>query len=248
MHSSRMCTVHNSSRLPGGSASVHAGIPPPDQAPPGADPPSRADPPGTRHPHPPPGQTDRCRNITFATSLRTVIMSINDICHQMLWPFKWEVTSPKMIVKRRVYCTFYLISNRVDSELLSMCFLIFCLLQGMDENKSKKKRGAFGFFRRMGRTVLKTRHTEYNIEPDTNLRGSKKYKKQIDPEQQVRGPKRLQFSLSLYLISSLIVKGGAQPNTVRLSEGGRLYYWTLKSRFRGFWGIRYWNISMLNIE
>ena len=64
----------------------------------------------------------------------------------------------------------------------------------MDENKSKKKRGAFGFFRRMGRTVLKTRHTEYNIEPDTNLRGSKKYKKQVDPEQQVRALRFLWFN------------------------------------------------------
>ena len=103
------------------------------------------------------------------------------------------------------------IRKRVESELLSMCVLILCDLQGMDENKSKKKRGAFGFFRRMGRTVLKTRHTEYNIEPDTNLRGSKKYKKQVDPEQQVRGLRRLQLILSLWLINSLIVKGRDCP-------------------------------------
>ena len=134
------------------------------------------------------------------------------------------MTLPKIITKQRFYGTFHLINKRVESELLSMCVLILCDLQGMDENKSRKKRGAFGFFRRMGRTVLKTRHTEYNIEPDTNLRGSKKYKKQVDAEQQVRGLRRLQFSLSLHLISSLIVKGGARPNTARVSEGGRLYY------------------------
>ena len=76
-----MRTVRNSSHLLGTSASVHAGIPPPrpgtplgpgtslgpgiplppwDQAPP---------PPGPGTPPP----TDRGKNITFATSLRTVI-------------------------------------------------------------------------------------------------------------------------------------------------------------------------------
>ena len=78
--------------LQGGSASVHAGIPMPpgpgtsrEQTPPGL-----GTPPQSRHPLPrdqtppepgtpweqaPPlcGQTDACENITFATSLRTVI-------------------------------------------------------------------------------------------------------------------------------------------------------------------------------
>ena len=68
MHSSRMRTVRSSSCLsPGGSASVHAGIPtPPDHA----HTPDHA-PPGTRH-TPTRGQTHACENITFATSLRTV--------------------------------------------------------------------------------------------------------------------------------------------------------------------------------
>ena len=50
---------------------VHPEIPTPlDQAhiPPGTDTPH----PGTRYPHPHCGQTDTCKNITFATSLRTV--------------------------------------------------------------------------------------------------------------------------------------------------------------------------------
>ena len=118
-----------------------------------------------------------------------------------------------------------------------MYVLIFCDLQGMDENKSKKKRGAFGFFRRMGRTVLKTRTTEYNIEPDANLRGSKKYKKQIDPEQQVRGLRRLQFTLSLWSISFLIPKRRTPPNTLRVREvgGGGGGILNTKSGYRRFW-------------
>ena len=94
MHSSRMRTVRNSSRLLGGSASVHAGIPPPPpptrhtplgthtpcSRPPGTRPPP---PPGSRHHFPradhPCGQTDRCKNITFATSLRTVITHLKSI-------------------------------------------------------------------------------------------------------------------------------------------------------------------------
>ena len=64
MHSSRMRTVHSSSRLLGGGLSAAGGclllgggggIPACTEA----DPPPR-------------GQTDRCKNITFATSLRTV--------------------------------------------------------------------------------------------------------------------------------------------------------------------------------
>ena len=70
MHSSRMPTIRSSSHLSRGegSASVHAGIPTPqDQAPPlGADPPRDQAP-------PPRGQTHTCKNITFATSLRTII-------------------------------------------------------------------------------------------------------------------------------------------------------------------------------
>ena len=53
MHSSRMRTVHSSSRLSrGGSASVHAGIPPPRSRPSGGQgtPPQEQTPPGTRHP------------------------------------------------------------------------------------------------------------------------------------------------------------------------------------------------------
>ena len=87
MHSSRMHTVRSSSHLSqGGSASVHAGIPTPrDQAPPRTKPPNhpqdqtprtRTPPgPGThlRDQAPPCGQTHACENITFATSLRTVI-------------------------------------------------------------------------------------------------------------------------------------------------------------------------------
>ena len=103
MHYSRMRTVRSSSHLCRGvSASVYAGIPslwsshppqdqappradPPDQAPPsppGADPPVQVHPPGSRQPpptrHPPCGQTDACKNITFATSLRTVIIGCSD--------------------------------------------------------------------------------------------------------------------------------------------------------------------------
>ena len=91
MHSSRMRTVRSSSCLSRGgwSASVHAGIPPPrsrrpsgpgtppeqtpprDQAPPRPGTPLGADPrPGPGAPHC--GQTHTCKNITFATLLRTV--------------------------------------------------------------------------------------------------------------------------------------------------------------------------------
>ena len=82
MHSSGIRTVRSSSRLSqgAGSASVHAGIPAPsweqtpleqtplpDQAPPG----DLLQ--GMLGYHPPPGvQTHTCKNIIFATSLRTV--------------------------------------------------------------------------------------------------------------------------------------------------------------------------------
>ena len=69
MHSSRMPTVRNSSRLLGGGLSAPGGVSVPGggmPAPGGWYPCTEADPP----PH---GQTDRCKNITFATSLRTVI-------------------------------------------------------------------------------------------------------------------------------------------------------------------------------
>ena len=95
MHSSRMRTVRNSSRLLGGSASVHAGIPPPpppgpgtppwEHTPPAADPlgPGSPPPPRSRHHFPradhPCGQTGSCKNITFATSLRTVITHLKSI-------------------------------------------------------------------------------------------------------------------------------------------------------------------------
>ena len=99
MHSSRMRTVRSSSRFSwrGMSASVHAEIPTPrDDVPPGTmHPPGSCTSPflGTRHPpgpctplpqdhaspgtmHPPRGHTDTCKNITFATSLRTVIIAV----------------------------------------------------------------------------------------------------------------------------------------------------------------------------
>ena len=90
MHSSRMCTVHSSSCLFwGGLPQCMLGYPreqtPPDQAPPQDQalptgpgtppqaPPSDQAPLQTRHPHC--GQTDTCKNITYATSLRTVKIS-----------------------------------------------------------------------------------------------------------------------------------------------------------------------------
>ena len=111
MHSSRMRAVRSSSHLSrrGDSASVHAGIPTPQTRPPW----EQAPPPEQTHPHsleqgppdptpqdqaspqsryppdqaPPPsprGQTHACENITFAASLRTVIIakeySINHEC------------------------------------------------------------------------------------------------------------------------------------------------------------------------
>ena len=121
MHSSRMRTVRNSSRLLSGGVSTPpprsryplpeqtppehapppgAGAPQEQATPPGADHPGAGtslpgDPPGSRHPQEqataptprsrhPPGEdtplpvnriTDTCKNITFATSLRTVITS-----------------------------------------------------------------------------------------------------------------------------------------------------------------------------
>ena len=57
MHSSRMRTVRNSSRLPGGCTCRGVGRYPP---------PSRYTPPWTEW------LTDRCKNITFTTSFRTV--------------------------------------------------------------------------------------------------------------------------------------------------------------------------------
>ena len=58
MHSSRMRTVRNRSRLLGG-------VPGPGGCVPGLG--------GAPAQVPPRGQTDRCKNITFATLLRTVI-------------------------------------------------------------------------------------------------------------------------------------------------------------------------------
>ena len=91
MHSSRMRTVRSSSRLSGGrSASVHTT---PRSRPPWTRHPRSRHPPGSRHPprsrppgpvtSPRPGtppvdrMTDTCKNITFATSLRTVNITFN---------------------------------------------------------------------------------------------------------------------------------------------------------------------------
>ena len=75
MHSSRMRTVRSSSRLSGGvflSACWDTTTPPGRHPPPSwRQPPPDQAPPGSRHP--PCGQTHACKNITFATSLRTVI-------------------------------------------------------------------------------------------------------------------------------------------------------------------------------
>ena len=89
MHSSRMRTVRSSSRLSrGGLPQCRADTPrsrhPPgtrpdtpagSRHPPEQTPPEQTPPPGTR-PDPPCGQTDACKNITFATSLRTVKISV----------------------------------------------------------------------------------------------------------------------------------------------------------------------------
>ena len=111
----RMRTVRNSSRLPGGSASVHVGIPPSgagtpsqDQAPPKSRPPGTRHLPGADPPvpgiHPTPcGQTDRCKNRTFATSLRTAI---------------------KTMVFRYFGRTVHL--KRLNSNIL-ICYIILCL-------------------------------------------------------------------------------------------------------------------------
>ena len=57
----------------------------------------------------------------------------------------------------------------------------------LDDNKGKKRRSAFGFFRRVGRTVLKTR-VEFNLDRDNPLRDSKKFNKKPaeTTDQQVR--------------------------------------------------------------
>ena len=97
MHSSRMCTVRSSSCLSrGGLPQRMLGY----HHPPGSRPPWTRHPPGSRHPptrHPPLGadppdqattppperMTDTCKNITFATSLRTVmiIVVLRNIAH-----------------------------------------------------------------------------------------------------------------------------------------------------------------------
>ena len=89
MHSSRMRTVHSSSRLfrgdlpqcmlgyppgadtPPNQAPAPRVVTPRDQAPPRKQTLRDQAPPWTRHP--PCGQTDTCKNIAFVTSLRTVI-------------------------------------------------------------------------------------------------------------------------------------------------------------------------------
>ena len=97
MHSSRMHTVCNSSRLLSGGSllpwSRHplgAGSHPPEQVPPPGSRPPGADPPTARHAGIPPAMhagiappppvnriTDTCKNITFATSLPTVTILQN---------------------------------------------------------------------------------------------------------------------------------------------------------------------------
>ena len=76
-----MCTVRSSSCLSGGSTSVHAGIPTPRKQ---APPPNHAPP---RDQAPPCGQTDTCKNITFATSFRTVMTGKKNAILVMLRQF-----------------------------------------------------------------------------------------------------------------------------------------------------------------
>ena len=68
MHSSRMCTVRNSSRLLSGGGSPHT--PPRAGTLPGTD----THPPLAEQTPPVNRITDTCKNIAFATLLRTVIM------------------------------------------------------------------------------------------------------------------------------------------------------------------------------
>ena len=100
MHSSRMHTVRNSSRLLAGGCPLGAGTPPPrTRSPRSRHPPRSRNPPGSRHPHGdllqsmlgyylqgllgyhhPCGQTHTCKNITFATSLRPVTNITREAC------------------------------------------------------------------------------------------------------------------------------------------------------------------------
>ena len=107
MHSSRMCTVRNSSCLPGWSApggsvpaprgctSSQRGFVPPAGGGcllPGGVPalgggcllPRGGGIPACTEVDPPCGQTHRCKNITFATSLRTVIIKGNLILKKVI--------------------------------------------------------------------------------------------------------------------------------------------------------------------
>ena len=116
MHSSRMRTVRNSSHLLswGGGVSIPLEQAPPrsgtsipqSSPPPSRHPPSQSRPPpqkptprhagippamhaGIAHPSPVNRMTDRCKNITFATSLRTLIMqkkSLHVLAHLLLSP------------------------------------------------------------------------------------------------------------------------------------------------------------------
>ena len=112
IHSSRMCTVLSSSHLSRGvclSACLDTNPPgpdPQDQAPPLDQTPRDQAPPWKQTPRPgiPPGQTplgpgtplygktDTCKNITFATSLRTVKkVSMPSYILYPLLPFHWRI-------------------------------------------------------------------------------------------------------------------------------------------------------------
>ena len=115
-----MHTVRSSGHLSGGvSVSVHAGTP----TPPGPD-----TPPGTRHP-PFCGQTDACKNITFAISLQTVIIYLlNRSRLYIFWQHirclivnsRWDVWSIKHI------CLSTIAINSCIFLCMYVCGNIFC--------------------------------------------------------------------------------------------------------------------------
>ena len=126
MHSSRMRTVRSSSRLSQReSASVQLGYQPPPppgpSTPPGPGTPQEQPPPGADTPR---GQTDTCKNITFATSLRTVIMKNCTPQTEVLCLFyaAFNTYSPrKKIVDVMSGCFFSIYFSQVDSAGLK-CF------------------------------------------------------------------------------------------------------------------------------
>ena len=151
MHSSRMRTIRNSSHLLLGGLPNPS---PPEQAPPWEQTSQGADPPGSRPPReqtPPPAEppnckacwdntcnacwesttppldrvTETCKNITFATSLRTVIILLGEDC------VNWERVSRKG--KRHEARTAALSchsgfsqTHKISNVILALVFFLIC--------------------------------------------------------------------------------------------------------------------------